>query len=298
MRRCLMIAVAGGAVGLTGCFNPGGSDDGGSGAEATSAGATGMEPTSAGSTGSGATSSGGVSTLETSGDPTTGEPVTTGEATTAGPSEAGSTGCDGRSCNNVVCGDGDVDLDEACDDGNLTNGDGCDENCEREGWLMFVTSSEHTGDLGGVAGADALCMDLAIKAELPGVYRAWLSTEGQAVSFEILDAEALPYIRIDGTPIALNWNGLVSGTLGNAVFLDEMGGEWGGAPCEVPVWTNTTAQGLSGGASDCMGWTSFDVGMSGALGDPNSVSAEWTAGCESIHCGKSAHLYCVQQQEP
>jgi hypothetical protein len=40
---------------------------------------------------------------------------------------------------------------------------------------VFVTSTVHDGNLGGLAGADAICNSLASDAGLPGTYKAWLS---------------------------------------------------------------------------------------------------------------------------
>ena len=44
------------------------------------------------------------------------------------------------------------------------------------GKFVFVTSTTHTGDLGGIAGGDGICNDRAADAGLPGVYKAWLAT--------------------------------------------------------------------------------------------------------------------------
>ena len=41
--------------------------------------------------------------------------------------------------------------------------------------LVFVTSTTHNGNLGGVAGADAICNARAAAAGLPGSYLAWIS---------------------------------------------------------------------------------------------------------------------------
>ena len=51
--------------------------------------------------------------------------------------------CD-DSATGAVCGDGVVESTEACDDGNLTDGDGCDEACRREsGWDCSAGISGH-----------------------------------------------------------------------------------------------------------------------------------------------------------
>ena len=73
-----------------------------------------------------------------------------------------------------VCGDGEKEGDEECDDGNVVEADGC----TRE-WLVFVTSDPPVkGDFGGVIGADYECRHRATKLFLPNGerYKAWIST--------------------------------------------------------------------------------------------------------------------------
>ena len=41
---------------------------------------------------------------------------------------------------------------------------------------FFVTSQQNSGNLGGLAGADAKCQSRANTGGLPGSYGAWLST--------------------------------------------------------------------------------------------------------------------------
>src|SRR4051812_38795722 len=86
---------------------------------------------------------------------------------------------------------------------------------------VFVTSIQQNGNLGGLAGADAICQTRASFAGLPGTYRAWLSTTA-------VDAEARffhstsPYVLTDGTTVvANNWDDLVDGTLAEAITMTE-----------------------------------------------------------------------------
>ena len=55
--------------------------------------------------------------------------------------------------------------------------DTLDELIAQQFKLVFLTSSRHTGALGGVAGADTICRGLAADAGLPGLYRAWIATD-------------------------------------------------------------------------------------------------------------------------
>lgn len=93
-------------------------------------------PGEEGSATSGETEAGGSS----SGDPATSSTETAGE------SGEGSTGSSGGAA--AVCGDGIVDADEGCDDGNLDNADGCSATCEVSGsfrWTQALAAGFGTG---------------------------------------------------------------------------------------------------------------------------------------------------------
>ncbi|WP_256254067.1 PQQ-binding-like beta-propeller repeat protein [Nannocystis exedens] len=78
----------------------------------------------------------GETTTTTSGVPTTGAP-TTGVPTT----DAGASDSDGTTAG-VSCGDGAVDVDELCDDGNTVEGDGCNADCRPSAALLWEFRSE------------------------------------------------------------------------------------------------------------------------------------------------------------
>src|SRR5262245_61095552 len=88
--------------------------------------------------------------------------------------------------------------------------------------LVFLSSTEQAGDLGGIAGADAICQSLAHAADLPGTYRAWLS-DGNASPSTRFSRSTAPYTLVDGTLIAGNWNELTGGALQHAIDLAETG---------------------------------------------------------------------------
>ena len=95
-----------------------------------------------------------------------------------------------------MCGNGMVEGDEECDDGNANDLDGCSSTCVLEARLVFITSTLHDGNLGGVAGADQICNELASDAGLPGTYMAWLSSsqpgENPLRAFRALDDSVCP----------------------------------------------------------------------------------------------------------
>ena len=99
----------------------------------------------------------------------------TGTDTSATQTETGGESSSGSPA--PVCGDGEKEGDEECDDGNVVEADGCLNNCTRE-WLVFVTSDFVNADFGGVIGADYECRHRATKLFLPNGerYKAWIST--------------------------------------------------------------------------------------------------------------------------
>ena len=86
---------------------------------------------------------------------------------------------------------------------------------ERDARFVFATSKLYKGDqLGGLAGADAHCQDLAAQAGLPGVYMAWLS-DGDAGPAHRFRKSAQPYILPPGekgvaSVVAQGWLDLVA----------------------------------------------------------------------------------------
>src|SRR5438046_556790 len=66
--------------------------------------------------------------------------------------------------------------------------------------VAFVTSTTQTGNLGGLAGADAICQSRAANAALSGTYRAYLSTSVTDALSRIDRAGG--WVRVDGLPVA------------------------------------------------------------------------------------------------
>src|SRR5437868_4155746 len=64
--------------------------------------------------------------------------------------------------------------------------------------IVFVTSTRYTANLGGLAGADAICQAHATDAGLPGTYRAWISTAAEAPATRFGGARG--WARVDGKP--------------------------------------------------------------------------------------------------
>ena len=227
----------------------------------------------------------------------------------AGPNEACDDGnqVDDDGCSNEctlssVCGDAEVEGPEECDDGNVSELDSCDNLCKHTQKLVFVTSLGYIGDLGGLAGADQICLSWAADAGLPeGVYLAWLS-----------DAQAWPAMRMSHHPgpyilpgpdkpvVALGWDDLTDGTLAEAIDRDAFAQTpppTEDAGCSATgVMTNTDASGEPIGVDElntCFDWYSAE-GFT-TWGSTVATNEQWTDNCSANMCGFPAPFICVQQ---
>jgi hypothetical protein len=172
---------------------------------------------------------------------------------------------------------------EACDGGLA---------CER---VAFVTSARYSiAELGGLAGADARCAELASGSAAARTVKerrflAWLS-EGSVATWPLsrFVKGSGPYVRADGQPIADDWAGFASPSHLHAIDVDESGNSVSGA---TSVWTGTAADGtaLTG---TCAAW-SASSGL-GAVGSSAETSASWSHVTDLV-CNLSARLYCVEQ---
>lgn len=68
----------------------------------------------------------------------------------------------------VTCGNGMLDYDEGCDDGNRDSGDGCDANCTPTGCGNAIVTAGEECDAGGANGADDCCSATCALVDLDG----------------------------------------------------------------------------------------------------------------------------------
>lgn len=196
-----------------------------------------------------------------------------------------------------TCGDGVLDDGEECDDKGTDDGDGCSHSCLKEFRRVFVTSDLYTGDLEGVAGADAKCQDAAIKVGFKGTFRAWLSSSEGTPAQTFIRSD-VPYHDVMDTKVADDWDDLTTGNLKSGIYLTETGeaATSGPHPCMpsdiVLAWSNTYAEGiLQSEAQSCTSWTGEGEGAVGRVGVLNSA---WTQSCV-VPCTTMAPLYCFEQ---
>lgn len=236
---------------------------------------------------------GGTTTIvvSTSASSVEGTESSTTTSSTTSAEESGSSGLV------ASCGNGIVDDGEECDDGATDDGDGCTAACVKEWRRIFVTSQVYTGDFGGIDAADTICQSAAMSAGLQGTYRAWLSTNNESPEQRFIHS-SVPYLLVDDTLIAADWDDLVDGELAHPIVLSELGTvpAPGTHPCTPVgvrvVWTGTTAQGTLLPDTTCTDWTGQGQANWGRIDD---INASWTAYCILPCAGAEAAFYCVEQ---
>lgn len=157
---------------------------------------------------------------------------------------------------------------------------------------VFLTSSTFSADFGGLAGADAICQQLADDVNLTGTFKAWLSDGSESPSSRFTRSNG-PYIGIDDEPIASSYQDLTDGSLLNPICVDEMGAD----RCNdiSLAWTGTTITGEgSMRFGNCENWTTTDTGGFGDAGGPRNIGEGWTSRFAG-DCSDPNALYCMEQ---
>ncbi len=213
-------------------------------------------------------------------------------------------------CVNATCGDSFVwEGNEECEDGGGGPGDHC-QGCVYPHRFVFVTSALYAADLGGIAGADALCQAHADGAGLAGTYYAWLASSENDAPVVRFEQSTVEYQLPDGTAVASGWDDLVDGQLAVPIDQTEEQSSLLGAGCIAGdcAWTSVDATGAfnpdspQGTCSNpklpftnctCDAWMSADSGP-GLAGFPLVTNSVWTNSL-AVQCDISMRLYCFQQ---
>lgn len=168
---------------------------------------------------------------------------------------------------------------------------------------VFVTSTTSAGNLGGRAGADARCATAAAGAKLPGVWVAWLSEAGPAVtSAPDRIPHNGPFYRLDDVVIAQDKAQLLSGTLLAPIIVTETGAVLASPKEEdARVWTGTHPDGTL--FADCNKWSTTNELLFGTIGWlTHTTNGRWTdnggaapaVGIVNWGCQTIARLYCFE----
>lgn len=169
--------------------------------------------------------------------------------------------------------------------------------CER---IVFTTSNRWSGNLGGVAGADAKCQQAADAAG--GVYagrtwKAWISaaTTDDSAAKRLVHGTGL--YSNGPWAIATGWDQLASAVHDHAIRLDENGNL---PQADDIVWTGTNPDGtalVGATGASCNDWTSENGGGGtgiAAYGNASASDATWTHEAFQT-CDGLGHLYCIEQ---
>ena len=185
---------------------------------------------------------------------------------------------------------------------------------------FFVTSqTSTTGNLGGLAAADATCQRLGAAVGQGGrTWRAYLSVERDATANnQPVNARdrigSGPWYNATGALLANNLTELHARSGDASLFVDERGqkinGQWTGSPTPVQhdILTGSNADGTLMQGFTCADWTSSsasDVGQVGhadGLGPGQSTAgalASWNSAHANQNCadtaprGGAGRLYC------
>lgn len=207
------------------------------------------------------------------------------------------------------CNDGTLQPDdEECDDGPDWNGSGesknpdhapCTAQCRLAGRLLFITSTKHTGDLGGLHGADEICQALAKDAGLDNHtnFVAWLSDGGTDAKTRIPQSEAVPLVLLDGTLVAADRDALLASGPKFGIYIDELGQV---DETDAFAWTNTTENGAAfttAPLNHCLGWVSAQPQHTARYGKGSATDTPaWWTNFITDKCDKTFRLYCVENE--
>lgn len=159
--------------------------------------------------------------------------------------------------------------------------------CEK---LAFVSSIATTGAMGGLSNADGICQVLAVDAGLKGRYLAWLSTSATSPDQRFVKANRA-YVRVDGTRIAADFNGLKSPLA--PLSVTEKNTPLPG----VRVRTATDAVGrylTNAAVQDCGEFSSATNQVANVFGLSDATGPQWTYQ-GSYWCSEAQALYCFEQ---
>jgi hypothetical protein len=168
--------------------------------------------------------------------------------------------------------------------------------CKISRLRVFVTSTLHDANFGGLSGADAVCAARAKAQRLGGLWRAWLSDTSHTAQSR-LDQPMGGFALLDGTTVANNAVALFSGTLVHAIDLTELGTPISDGNTEVWTGTGLTGEGNAGYCADSSGrdWSSDGhTAPTPLVGHENAADPSWTAVYLQFCDRTNVRLYCFE----
>jgi len=159
------------------------------------------------------------------------------------------------------------------------------------GKLVFITSQAFSGDLGGIAGANAKCQAAATAVGLRGAFKAWLADTQGNTPPKTFSRSPGPYVNMNGLTVAANWAALIDPNSGptSAIWLDETG-----AAAQHLVWTGIDSLGSPTIPYNCNDWTSASAVDQSFTGAGSATGSAWLH-YSGDYCNKQYSIYCFEQ---
>ena len=169
--------------------------------------------------------------------------------------------------------------------------------CEEKGSCrVFVANGSFGNALAGYGAqsyAAALCKQAAYTAGIDGVYQPLLETGRDGLSGNFTRS-IVPYVRVDGTKIAENWDDLTScndATKTDQCLLAPINMNAKGEIINNDVWTGLNFS-SSSGQQNCNMWT--EMGVKGVIGNSSKTNHQWMES-EIKKCDTENYIYCFEQ---
>lgn len=155
---------------------------------------------------------------------------------------------------------------------------------------IFVTGATYNGALGGIAGADNLCMQAAQSIDLEREYRAILSTSSSDASSRLNITGGVYLFTSSSTRILVAASGIDLWGTSLDPLKNEINRSEQYALINDKVWTGTNSEGGDLPTDTCGDWTTTSA--TGFYGSSSAVNSDWVEfGPEG--CGNFNHLYCI-----
>ena len=159
---------------------------------------------------------------------------------------------------------------------------------------IFMTTASYTGNLGGLAGADAKCAAAATAGGQTGTFVALLSTTSVNARDRYSGLND-PVYNTNNDLVGVGQNDLFDGSILASTNFDEYGNAGPGVNTAT-IWSQTSSAGtyLTCYATSCLDWTSTIGGNCSWNGQNGNTSSLWIQG-NNASCSSNARLHCVSQ---
>ena len=185
-------------------------------------------------------------------------------------------------------------LDKSCLDPSITTDSQGDWILVCRTKTIFISSTTHIGNIGGLAGADAQCNALARAAGLQGTFKAWLSTPEKDVLTRFNWHSDNVYRDMQGNIVATSPTDLLDGSISSKPTYDENEiSHWK----EENYWSCTNSDGtyVGGGIYCCMNWTSVTTTATCITSDASFADCPNPTYCHECTCDLPHRIICIEQ---